>query len=274
MHVELAGEPQQPGRQSEDFAAATPEALVLLDGSSSPAGLESGCRHGTAWYVRRLGVHLLARLTDRADRTAAQCLADAIAETAALHGARCDLSHPNTPAAMVVAARQRGAALEYAVLGDSLLVLDREDGEPRVVGDNQPFPAGEALRRQVWATAPGSPERAALHMQYALAVRAVRNSGRGPWVAAALPRAAEHAETGTVPLTGLRGVAALSDGASRYVQRYGLGTWAEAMALLADSGPAELLARVRAVESSDPQCQRWPRGKPHDDATALYARPT
>ncbi|WP_063795881.1 hypothetical protein [Peterkaempfera griseoplana] len=271
MQVEMAGEPQHPDRISEDFAAATSEALVLVDGSSTPAGLESGCRHGTAWYARRLGVHLLARLTDRADRTAAQCLGDAIAETAALHGGRCDLSHPNTPAAMVVAARRQGAELEYAVLGDSLLVLHPYAGEPVVVGGNQPFTAGEELRRRVWASAPGSPERAALHMQYVLAVRAVRNTGRGPWVAAALPRAAEHAESGAAPLAGLRGVAALSDGAARYVERYGLGGWADALELMAGPGPGELLARVRAVEASDPRCVRWPRGKAQDDATAVYA---
>lgn len=272
MRVEIAGEPRQPGQVSEEFAAATPEALVLVDGAGSPAGLESGCRHGTAWYVRRLGVHLLARLTDRADRTAAQCLSDAIAETAALHGARCDLSHPNTPAAAVVAARRRGAALEYAVLGDSLLVLHPQAGETLVVSDDRPFPAGEELRQRMWAAPVGSPERAALHMRYALAVRAARNTGRGPWVAAALPRAAEHAESGAVPLGGLRAVAALSDGAGRYVRRYGLGSWAEAMALMADSGPGELLARLRAVEASDPRCVRWPRGRAQDDATAVYAR--
>ncbi|MFF4650181.1 protein phosphatase 2C domain-containing protein [Streptomyces sp. NPDC001380] len=272
MQVEMAGEPQHPGRESEDFAAATPEALVLLDGSGPPAGTESGCRHGTAWYVRRLGVHLLARLTDRADRTAAQCLADAIAETAALHGARCDLAHPDTPAATVVAVRRSGTALEYAVLGDSLLVLHPRAGEPRVVGDDQPFPAGELLRRQVREEAPGSPERAAALTRYALAVRAARNSGHGPWIAAALPRAAEHARTGTVPLAGLRGLAALSDGAGRYVDLLGLGGWPEALALMAGSGPGELLARVRAAEASDPRCERWPRGKVRDDATAVYAR--
>ncbi|MGW2548066.1 hypothetical protein ACWC5I_46190, partial [Kitasatospora sp. NPDC001574] len=216
MQVQLAGEARRPDRESEDFAAATSEALVLLDGSSSPTGLESGCRHGTAWYVRRLGVHLLARLTDRADRSIAECLSDAIAETAALHGGRCDLAHPNTPAAMVVAARRHGSALEYLVLGDSLLVLEPKDGPPRVIGDNQRFPGGEELRRQVWSTVPGSAERAELHLEYVRAVRAVRNSGRGPWIAAASPKAAAHAETGFVPLAALRAVAALIPSITRY----------------------------------------------------------
>ena len=272
MQVQLAGEAQHPGRESEDFAAASPEALVLLDGSSSPDGMESGCRHGTAWYVRRLGVHLLARMTDRTDRSIAECLADAIAETASLHGGRCDLGHHNTPAAMVVAARRHGGALEYLVLGDSLLVLQPHAGPPRVVGGNQGFPAGEELRRRIWTTVPGSAERAELHLQYALAVRAARNTGNGPWIAAASPKAAAHAETGFAALSGLYAVAALSDGASRYTERFGLGSWSDALRLLAESGPAELIAQVRAVERADSRCERWPRGKAHDDASALYAR--
>ncbi|GJF32303.1 hypothetical protein KNE206_50030 [Kitasatospora sp. NE20-6] len=273
MQVQLAGEPYGPGRESEDFAAASAEAMVLLDGSSMPETLESGCRHGTAWYARRLGVHLLARLTDRADRTIAQCLADAIAETAALHGGRCDLANPNTPAAMVVAARLSGGSLEYLVLGDSLLVLHpRDGGAPRVIGDNQRFPGGELLRRQIWTTVPGSAERAALYLAYARAVRAARNSGHGPWIAAAAPQAAEHAETGFVALDGLRGVAALTDGAARYTERFGLGSWSDVLRLLAESGPAELIAQVRAVEDADADCTRWPRGKRSDDAFAVYAR--
>lgn len=271
MRVQMAGEPQRPDRLSEDYAAATPEALVLLDGSSSPPAMESGCQHGTAWYARRLGVHLLARLVDRPDRTMAQCLGDAIAETASLHGARCDLAHPNTPAAMVVAVRRHGSALQYLVLGDSLLVLDRF-GTVAVIGDNQPFPAGEVLRREREALPKGSPERAALHMRYALAVRAARNTGRGPWIAAALPKAAEHAETGSVPLAELRSFAALTDGASRYVERFDLGSWPDAMALLDGPGPTELLRRVREAEAADPACRQWPRGKVRDDATVLFAR--
>jgi hypothetical protein len=272
MQVQLAAHAERPGRESEDFATATPEALVLLDGTSTPAGLESGCRHGTAWYVRRLGVHLLARLTDRSDRSIAECLADAIAETAALHGARCDLAHPHTPAAMVVAARHHGASLEYLALGDSLLVLEPVDGPPRVVGDNQRYQEGEELRRAAHGAAPGSPERAALRLSYLERLHAVRNTGAGPWIAAASPRAAEHAETGFARLETLHAVAALSDGASRYTERFALGDWPAALALMAESGPGALIARVREAEAADPDCTRWPRGKARDDATAVYAR--
>ncbi len=35
-------------------------------------------------------------------------------------------------------------------------------------------------------------------------------------------------------------------------------------------GPAELIRQVRAAEDSDPDCERWPRDKPQDDATVVY----
>ncbi|MCC9309350.1 hypothetical protein LN042_20070 [Kitasatospora sp. RB6PN24] len=128
MQVQLAAGAALPALV---FAAATPEALVLLDGVVPEAGGgagEPGCRHGTPWFVRRLGVHLLARLTDRSDRAIAECLADAVAETAALHGGRCDLADPAAPAAAVLAARLHGASLEYLLLGGPQLVLDTADG--------------------------------------------------------------------------------------------------------------------------------------------------
>jgi hypothetical protein len=31
-----------------------------------------------------------------------------------------------------------------------------------------------------------------------------------------------------------------------------------------------LIDRVRAAERDDPRGERWPRGKVHDDATAVY----
>ncbi|MFJ1706741.1 protein phosphatase 2C domain-containing protein [Kitasatospora sp. NPDC088346] len=241
MQVQLAGEPGRPGRANEDFTAATPEALVLLDGLGPPDGRESGCSHGTAWYVRRLGVRLLARLTGRADRSIGECLADAVVETAALHGGRCDLAHPRTPAATVVAARVVGEALEYLVLGDSLLVLGLRDGPPRVVGSRRPVPGA-------------------------------RTAGPGPRTVAASPRAAEYAETGRVRLAELSAVAALSDGAARFTDLFALGDWSDALRLMSASGPDALIDRVRAAERTDPRCERWPRAQAHDDASAVHAR--
>lgn len=84
------------------------------------------------------------------------------------------------------------------------------------------------------------------------------------------PQAAEHAQVGAFPLAGLRGIAMLSDGATRIVARYGLCTWSQALAVARDAGPGELIRQVRAAEDTDPDGARWPRRKLRDDATALY----
>lgn len=131
MRVSWATEPGSPDRPNEDFVAAASGAVVVLDGCSLPLGTDLGCLHGTAWYARRLGTRLLTRLLDdpsvpvgdgNGDPLRA-ALAESITEVAAAHDGTCDLSHPNTPAATVVALRVRGDAVEYLVLADSSLVL-------------------------------------------------------------------------------------------------------------------------------------------------------
>jgi hypothetical protein len=39
--------------------------------------------------------------------------------------------------------------------------------------------------------------------------------------------------------------------------------------LASEPGAAGLIRRVRAAEAADPGGDRWPRGKIHDDATAV-----
>jgi hypothetical protein len=62
----------------------------------------------------------------------------------------------------------------------------------------------------------------------------------------------------------------LSDDASRLVDVFGLATWGELLTLLDESGPSELVCRVRAAEAADPQGRRWPRTKASDDVSVAY----
>ena len=60
----------------------------------------------------------------------------------------------------------------------------------------------------------------------------------------------------------------LSDGAIRLVDRFGLLDWSGFLDVLEKQGPEVIIERVREAERSDPDGQRWPRGKRHDDASA------
>jgi hypothetical protein len=88
--------------------------------------------------------------------------------------------------------------------------------------------------------------------------------------ASATTDAAGRAYTATLPSTGLRGIALLSDGATRITDKYGLLSWSAMLAVIRDEGPAQLIRHVRAAEDSDPGCTRWRRSKARDDATIIY----
>jgi hypothetical protein len=65
-----------------------------------------------------------------------------------------------------------------------------------------------------------------------------------------------------------------SDGATGLVDRFGLLDWSSFLDVLAEQGPEAIIAQVRAAEHSDPEGQRWPRGKRHDDASVAFCRLT
>lgn len=270
MRVSLATASASADRPNEDFAAADADTAVLLDGAGTPAGSDSGCSHGVAWFTRRLGAQFLIEAGDVPRRPLGDCLATAIDHVRSLHADTCDLTHAGSPSATVIAVRRSGPDLEYLVLADSVLVLDLVDAAPVVVTDAREALVGQAHRAVMDAMPNGSREHQAAHRAYVETLRAYRNTDGGFWVASADPAAADQATTGSVPLARLRAVALLSDGASRLVDRFGLADWSDALKLLATEGPTELIRRVRSAEDSDPHGERWPRGKAHDDATAAY----
>jgi hypothetical protein len=268
MRVVLASEPGAPDRANEDFAAAVPGAVVLLDGAGYVPETGIGCMHGIAWYARTLGGLLAAGMCD--DRVPlAELLARGIEQVGRMHAGTCDLGHPATPGATVIIARERGDTLEYLVLCDSVLLLLPREGGPRAVTDAS---LGEVIAgfRPAASLVPGTTEHDAAWRAYSRELEAARNQPGGYWLAAADPAAAGHALTGAEPLADLSAVALLSDGASRLADRFHLATWAEVGDILCLDGPSGLIERVRAAESGDPRGQRWPRGKIHDDATAVF----
>ncbi|GLZ04831.1 hypothetical protein Acsp03_22970 [Actinomadura sp. NBRC 104412] len=268
MRVRLATCAAKPDRANEDFAAAVPGAVVLLDGAGPPAGMPSGCVHGTAWYARTLGGLLLAEI--QPGRQLAESLGRAIERVNALHGAACDLAHPGTPSATVAMARLQDGKLDHLVLADSVLVLDRKGADPAVMSDDRLAVTTRELRKDLDALPTGSAEHTAALRSFTEALAGYRNRPGGFWVASTDPQAADQALTGSNAGDELRALAVLSDGASRLVDRFGLLTWPGLLDVLRQDGAEALIARTRAAERDDPEGRRWPRGKTHDDATAIF----
>ncbi|MCC5035490.1 hypothetical protein DMH02_020290 [Streptomyces sp. WAC 00631] len=279
MRIDLTTEPGDPRIPNEDYvsvalpASGAGGSLVLLDGVTPPED-GGGCVHGVPWFTARLGGALLELSVSRRDMTLRTCLAEAIERTADAHRTACDLSHVKTPQATVVAARWDEQDVEHLVLSDSVLLVERRDGRVTAERDDRLSrlpPHVPELRAAVRALPPGSAERAARAAEYVRAVEALRNAEGGFFTAAADPSVASRAVTGAVPRADVRSLTALTDGAGRWVEVFREGTWADCPALLREEGTGGLVRRVRTAEAADPRGGAFPRGKRHDDATAVYA---
>jgi hypothetical protein len=266
----MATVPARPDADNEDFAAVAPSTAVLLDGAGIPAGVDSGCVHGVAWFARSLGTALLAHACDPASGTLSACLHAAIDAVRVQHGGACDLGNPWTPTATVAMLRVRAGELEHLVLADSSLVLTGAAGDTRVITDQRLDAALDGTRTlldQIPLRDPAYPDAFRDHMA---TVQRLRNAPGGFWVAAADPTVAEHALTGSCSLSGLESALLLSDGASRLVDLFGLASWAGLAGVVRSDGPATLIGHVRAAEATDPDGRRWRRSKATDDATVVY----
>ncbi|GAA1351500.1 hypothetical protein [Streptomyces beijiangensis] len=256
MRIELTTVPGDPVRPNEDWigtvlpASGSGGALVLLDGVTPPPG-DDGCVHGVPWFTARLGGAMAELSGSLRDMTLPEILAEAIRRTAGAHAGTCDLSHARTPQATVVVARWDTADLEYLVLSDSVLLLEDPEGGVRAVLDDRL----DRLPRELLATE--------------ATADTARNQEGGFFTAAADPAVAGRTVTGRVALTEVRALGALSDGASRWVDTFGEGDWADCFGVLRKEGPQGLVDRVRGLESGDVERRFLRRGKTHDDASAV-----
>jgi hypothetical protein len=219
--------------------------------------------------TRRLGTQLLTLLATQLDRSPADSLAQAITDVAALHADTCDLGHPGSPSATVAILRAQPEAVDYLVLSDTTILLEEPAGI-RVLTDDRLEHVAAVQHSAMHQHATGSADHTRSFAELVTEQRRHRNQPNGFWVASTDPSAAQHALTDTVARHGLQRAAVLSDGATRLVDRFGLLDWPGFLDVLAEQGPDAIIAQVRAAEHSDPDGQRWPRGKRHDDATAAY----
>ncbi len=267
MRVTSATDPGNPPEPNEDWASATANLKVVLDGGT--ARTVTGCRHGVSWFAAKLGAAIVDHATEL-EANLTDALSLAIRDVADLHS-HCDLNHPGTPSAAVGIVRTTPEVTEYLVLGDVLVLADTTAGLERVVDDRVDKTAvqerAEANRYPL-----GSQEKQAALLRMKHVELAARNTEGGYWIATHDPSAVFHAIRGSWKTTDVNRLAVLSDGAARIVTLFDLLDWNGLLDLVDNHGRDELIKRVRAIEAADPLCTRWPRNKQSDDATVVWAR--
>ncbi|AOR32109.1 hypothetical protein BFF78_14495 [Streptomyces fodineus] len=259
MRTDLVSEPGDPNRPNEDFAGVGLPAsgqggcVIVLDGVTPPRGA-TGCLHSVPWFTARLGGALTELTVSGRDLTLPDILSRAIERTAEAHAATCELSHPRTPQATVALARWSPDTVEYLVLSDSALLLRGPDGTVTPVLDDRMA----RLPRSALATD-------------ALVDATLRNKEGGFFTAAADPSVAARAVAGTLPRREVCALAALTDGATRWTEKFHEGDWRALFELVAKEGARSLVDRVRELETTDRETRTFlRRSKTHDDATVVY----
>jgi hypothetical protein len=266
MRVSAFSDPANGEDDNEDWVSASPGLIVVLDGLT--ARTDTGCHHGIAWYATNLGSALSTFASNR-DTPLASALRSAIQHVANQHS-ECDLTNSATPAAAVAILRTNNDVLEYLVLGDITIVLDGQDGL-QVITDDRVDNTARVEREGADRYPIGSPGKQAALLRMKRAELDARNRPGGYWIAAADPNVVTEALTGKFVLDGLRRAAVLSDGGARIVRLFELLDWSSLLDLLDQAGPGQVVRRIRAAESADPDGRRWPRNKQSDDATIVYA---
>jgi hypothetical protein len=264
MQVRIASRPAPDRDINEDYGFVAHGLVGVLDGVTEAPGRDNGCVHGTAWYVRRLGAHLSLINAASTALPLTDVLAAAIAATRTDHGGQCRLDEPSTPAATVCLLRHRGAEVDYLVLCDTTLVIER-DNTIEIITDLR-------FRDTITRLRKGDPAMnvaTARNRQITPAKWDHINRDGGYWIAGSNPDAAHHAMTGTVKFDGddgIRRAALLTDGASSAVDTFAILDWPQLLDLLTIKGPLALIEQVRDAETST--MTDSDHIKRHDDATA------
>jgi len=246
--LSLPAPDRRPPAVNEDLVLTGPDFVVVLDGATAPPGVDSGCRHTVAWLVGQLATRLAPPLLSRSSAPLTDLLAEAITAVRAAHADTCDVTNPDSPSSTVSMLRIRPDHVEHVVLADSPIIVRSSAGALTVHSD----------------------DRIDLLPEHSLAaVRRLRNQPGGFWVASTEPEAAYQALTGTTDRADVDVVVVLTDGASRYTERYGH-SWDDLVDVLTTDGLRELIDRVWAYDEAAPAS---PRGKRYDDASVVLCRP-
>lgn len=250
----------------------------VIDGATNVAGadfLDAG-RGDVAWYANALSTALEANAAR--NLALAGLHAAAVDDVAARYG---DLvarraappplyAHPLAALTMVRVSDRRA---ELYHLGDCPAFALGDDGGVRRLTVWKPSEAADESRAVVMATQAAvgfAPKAVIADRLPSLRRRREEQLATRPLdVSAPIAGASFGGYSASFDLADVAAIVLMSDGFERFAVNYELGDEATMVRRAVVEGPAPLLAEVRRIEQADPDCRRFPRLKPSDDATCL-----
>jgi hypothetical protein len=250
----------------------------VIDGATNIAGRDylGAGRGDVAWYANALSARLAAGaesglnlpgLHAAAAREAAEDYADL---------RRLLLKPPPAyaqPMAALTMVRLAGDSAELYQLGDCpAFVVDRDAGVRRITIGEESETSDESRTRVMAAQRAVGYAPKAVWTDRLPSLRRRREAQlaeRPLQVSTPAPDAAFGGYATRFDLAGVAAIVLMSDGFERFAVKYELGDEGEMIRRAVSEGPVPLLAALRALEEADPDCRRFPRLKPSDDATCL-----
>lgn len=265
-----------PGRFTEDVGTVVDGAAWVLDGATgiTPERYTDAPSDGY-WYVHRVDAYLREHARDPS-----LSLADHVANAVRDARARFEEVTPADsvdpaaePSATGALVRWTGEALEYFVLCDSSLAVDRGDDGIELTTDRRIEAMEErALDRMREARREGADFDEAREAVTPL-LRENRRRKNAPgtyWALSFDPDACYEALTGRYDVEPGTHVYLFTDGFGRLVETYDVhDDWGAAVDALDRRGVEAAVDELRAVEEADPAAERYPRLKAADDATVV-----
>lgn len=241
----------------------------LLDGATAVRAVDPGVGR----YVDSLSRHLqLSLATGVNDPDLVSLVASSVA------GVVQDLrlSRISTPTSTITVCRSYRDTWQILVLGDSPAVVLLKGGSQIVVTDPRLARTTEMFRRRYEARLVGGFGFDGAHRNLLAEMQEhqfnARNRDDGYWIAGEDPGAVRHSLQVTLNIADLDAVILCSDGAFDSAKETGNADWL-AISHMSVIELEALLRELHASELVDPDGQRRPRAKRHDDKTVVILRP-
>lgn len=259
---------QGSGICNEDALLASHPLYAVMDGASSLCGTGQKGKSG-AWWAAHIARDTLRHCAaDSAHMTPGTMVRHANnAIRRAMDGCGIDTSDPlRLWSTSLAAIRLQGGHMQYAQIGDCLILCITDDGHFLPVPHHNHDRESLCLWQQACRNGVQDVRRA-MH-DHLCAVRRQMNRHFGALNGQA--EAEGFIREGSVPLHGIRRVVLFTDGlhipsASPEADD----DFSRAAALLRTGGLHALHHHVRETERTDPDCRVYPRFKPHDDSAAI-----
>lgn len=264
-------DPGRPGRPNEDGCGAAARFAWVIDGATGLGDDDLlDAPSDAAWLTAALDEVLARAAADHTSphelliHAAAECERRFLAERR-----RAPRERYEVPTAAVMLAHFGPDAVEIAELGDCALFLAGGDGAIRRFGGTEEGRALETANARNMMT-PGTDRRAPDVLAFLRRVRNRANTPGGYAIFAPERGTADAARCHRHPIA-VGEALFLSDGYEAAIDDYGLYD-APGLFAAARRDIKLPLDALREVEDKDPDCQRFPRFKKSDDATAMLVR--